>query len=548
MSSSFSFLVSPQNSSNVSGDGLATESSANVKRNQSTGFQQTDVPAFAQVLRELHERPIIEGNLKSSVPIDGHEEIVPLSFLTQKEFENVEEVIGPDSLKKNLRQSQLYGLQAQSSHEVATQSPHGQDGVSDLLRLQSDTVYDGSITEDQKNSIQQSLRYGTFSTSAHTPLAESQILANALVQRHPLQSRDGELPSGGVSHARVAHQLVSESGGVVPQTVLSKVPEVGASSSHGAQGPEGKLSTLLKNQDIEQEGRTPAPVGKDGPVALSQAHRVLHQAEPLKFSSYSSQTTSIIDLPHVRQNSVSLVPLVPPTGPAGFAQTDSINQLLGKAIPGNVSTVNDLSSSVIENRTTLQIDPLGDTGLLNKGDRSQAVIDTSTKNVGLDTSGGQGLGSGMNYPQNSQNGYQQSSTLIGQGMGVRGLEERAAEFPAPALQRLQMDVQLSETQRVSIDVGVQNRQVYAGLVTDHAVLRNLATQFVPQLENQLADVDMELQEFSAEVWEERQQQDDLVFRHPRLTGQKIGQTSQQESVAPQSLVNRQEHAGLHFVA
>ncbi len=133
-------------------------------------------------------------------------------------------------------------------------------------------------------------------------------------------------------------------------------------------------------------------------------------------------------------------------------------------------------------------------------------------------------------------------------MGVRGLEERAAEFPAPALQRLQMDVQLSETQRVSIDVGVQNRQVYAGLVTDHAVLRNLASQFVPQLENQLADVDLELQEFSAEVREERQQEDDPVFRHPSLAGQKIGHTSQQESVAPQSSVNQHEGASLHLVA
>ncbi len=90
-----------------------------------------------------------------------------------------------------------------------------------------------------------------------------------------------------------------------------------------------------------------------------------------------------------------------------FAHTMA-SELIGKPIPGSASIVNDLSSSVIENRTTLQIDPLGDTGLLNKGDRSQSVIDVSTKMVGLDASGGQGLGSGMNYPQNSQAGYQQA--------------------------------------------------------------------------------------------------------------------------------------------
>ncbi len=549
MSSLLPLLVSPQNSPNVNGPGgEATDSSTNVSKDQSLPLQQTVSPPFVQVLRELHERPSLQGHLKPSTPIDGQANDVQLSFLTQTELESVEEAIGSDSLEKILHQSQLYGLQTQVHQELATQSPNGQDGLSDLLKLQPGRVYDGTIAEDHKRSIQPSPQHGATSISVHTPLHESHVLANTLVQRQVFQSTTGESDSGVVSQARVTNSFVSGSTGIIPEVVQAKVPEVGPVSSQSDHGLEVKRTTFLPHQDGEQGVRTPAPFGKDGPVSLPQANRGLQQTEPLKFSNQPSQRTLTIDLPHVRQNIVPLALSFSPVGPAGFAQTDSINQLLGKAIPGNVSTVNDLSSSVIENRTTLQIDPLGDTGLLNKGDRSQAVIDTSTKIVGLDTSGGQGLGSGMNYPQNTQSGYQQSSTLTGQAMGVRGLEERAAEFPAPALQRLQMDVQLSETQRVSIDVGVQNRQVYAGLVTDHAVLRNLATQFVPQLENQLADVDLELQEFSAEVREERQQQDDLVFRQPSLSGQGARQASTQEPVAPQSSVNRHEGTSLHLVA
>ncbi len=525
MSSLLPFLASPQNSSDVSGRvGIATESLANVNKDQSTPFPRTESLAFAQILREYHVTPSLQGNSEPLAPIDGQADDAQLSFLTQKALENQEVVIGPDSLEQFLGESQLYGRQPQV------------------------TVYDGTIADDQLKIIQQSPPYGTVSTIAYTPRTETQVLENLPLQRQASQSTSGEHASGVVSQTRGTNPLLAESVGIAPKASLSKVLEVGPPSSSGAQGPEVKLATLLPNQDGEQGKRTLAHSGKEAPVALPQTNHGIPQTEPLKFSNHPSQTQSPIDLHPLRKNSVAFVPPVPPAGPAGFGQTDSISQLIGKQVPGSASIVNDLSSSGIENRTTLQIDPLGDTGLLNKGDRAQSVIDASTKTVGLDASGGQGLGSGMNYPQNSQAGYQQAFTTTGQAMGVRGLEERVAEFPTPALQRLQLDVQLSETQRVSIDVGVQNRQVYAGLVTDHAVLRNLAAQFVPQLENQLADVDLELQEFSAEVREERQQQDDPVFRHPSLTRQGTRGASQQESVTPQSSLNRQEHAGLHLVA
>ncbi len=549
MSSLLPFLFSPQNTSSVSDSGgISTESSAHVKKDQATPFPHTVSPAFAQVLREHHERPSLQNTINTLAPSDGQADDAQLSFLTQNELESLQEVIGSDSLETFLRESQLYGLQTRASQELATQPPNSLDGVPDPSRVLRTTVYDDTIADDQLKNIQQLPPVGTASTIAHTPLAESRVLVNALVQRQAFQSTNREHASGVVSQTSAINPLVSKSVGAIPQASVSQVSEVGPSSSHDAQSPVVKLATFLPNQGGEQGIRTLTRTGKEAPVALPQTNSVIQQTEPLKFSNQPSQTNLTIDLHHVRQNIVPLAPHVQPTGPAGFAQTDSISQLVVKPIAGSGSIVNDLSSSVIENRTTLQIDPLGDTGLHNKGDRSQSVIETSTKIVGLDTSGGPGLGSGMNYPQNSQTGYQHASTTTGQAMGMRGLEERIAEFPTPALQRLQMDVQLSETQRVSIDVGVQNRQVYAGLVTDHAVLRTLASQFVPQLENQLADVDLELQEFSAEVREERQQQDDSVFRHPSLTGQGTRHVSQQESVAPQSSLNRQEHAGLHLVA
>jgi hypothetical protein len=112
-----------------------------------------------------------------------------------------------------------------------------------------------------------------------------------------------------------------------------------------------------------------------------------------------------------------------------------------------------------------------------------------------------------------------------------------------------MDVQLSENTRVQIDVGVHQRQVYAGLVMDHSVLRNLATQFVPQLEQQLVDVDMELQEFSAEVREERDQQSETLFHDSRSHGQQARARSPQGDVRSTSLpLSRHEEQGVHFVA
>ncbi|WP_447968372.1 hypothetical protein [Nitrospira sp. M1] len=74
-------------------------------------------------------------------------------------------------------------------------------------------------------------------------------------------------------------------------------------------------------------------------------------------------------------------------------------------------------------------------------------------------------------------------------------DERLQLFNASVPHRLQIDVQLSEAARMQVDIGVQQRQVYAGVLLDNPVLRALASQNVQQLEAQLGQAEMELEEF-----------------------------------------------------
>ena len=62
----------------------------------------------------------------------------------------------------------------------------------------------------------------------------------------------------------------------------------------------------------------------------------------------------------------------------------------------------------------------GETGVLAKGERGQTIIETSVKTVGLDPSGGQGLGNGMNHFSNSQSGSQQPIFFSWTRAGVAG--------------------------------------------------------------------------------------------------------------------------------
>ena len=219
-----------------------------------------------------------------------------------------------------------------------------------------------------------------------------------------------------------------------------------------------------------------------------------------------------------------------------------------KLFPGSaVLPLNVPSVQTGEGQSVVPAEMPGDTGLIAKGERLHNMVEASINAMSVEPSGGQGLGSGMNQFSQSQSGSQQQTFLPGQGAAVRALDERRIEFPTAALQRLQLDVQLSDHQRVQIDLGVQNRQVYAGLLMDHSVLRNLATQFVPQLENQLNQVDLELQEFSAEVREERDA--DALFRESRSQqhDHKTNGSSDKTDSSQKSLMPTEDR-GLHLVA
>ena len=154
----------------------------------------------------------------------------------------------------------------------------------------------------------------------------------------------------------------------------------------------------------------------------------------------------------------------------------------------------------------------------------------------------------------SPESHQGSSSNLSQGQSpnalrVSSFEERLQAYQATPPHRLQIDVQLSETARVQVDVAVQQRQVYAGLLMDQPILRNLALQHVPQLEEQLNQNGMELQEFDAQVDQQENSQRG-VFEDVPLPSQ--FETELEEDAV--DLVNKDkematnQETGLHFVA
>ncbi|MDR4495563.1 MAG: hypothetical protein R3B74_14345 [Nitrospirales bacterium] len=163
-----------------------------------------------------------------------------------------------------------------------------------------------------------------------------------------------------------------------------------------------------------------------------------------------------------------------------------------------------------------------------------------------ETGGQSGLG-GFSHSPGHQSSYSQSGQLTG---SLRVPEAAAPELPLQPIQRLQLDVQISETQRVQIDVGVQHRQVYAGLVMDHMALRNLALQFLPQLEEQFTNINMELSEFSAETPEEKGSETDSTFQGRTSSSETQGWRGEGRTVQRGSLPRQipSAEAGLHFVA
>ncbi len=495
--------VSAQNSPHaIGGGGAAAGSLSPVNKDQSTSSGQALAPAFSHVLREINETSVLGNHLQRAGSTRSQHHRASHHSLTPQDFRILESLVGSDAAEKILGDLQSSKIQTspEDSLPSTTESPLS-------LPPAVFAAFDG----------------------LQTP-------ARTLFQDNELQQTGGDSTLGPVRQE-------SEIGGKIlgiAQIPLPKTLEAGSILN--------QVSGGVKQED-GLSVRTVVPSAKDVPNGFQEVGRSVLGNETLQNPILPKGTSPLAQPQNVQSNHIPPVTAIQAEGPAGFTETNLTNQISLKSIPGNSFVLSDVSSSGVEGRTTVPADLLGETGLLAKGERGQTIIETSNKNVGLDLSGGQGLGNGMNQFSNSQWGFQQPSSFPGQGVGLRALEGRGQEMPAPALQRLQMDVQLSENQRVQIDVGVHNRQVYTGLVMDHSVLRNLANQFVPQLENQLAEVDLELQEFSAEVREEREQDAGSLFDDSRShKAQESGRRAQGALLSTQNSVGRQEEPGVHFVA
>ncbi|MBA3965169.1 MAG: hypothetical protein H0X47_05245 [Nitrospirales bacterium] len=236
--------------------------------------------------------------------------------------------------------------------------------------------------------------------------------------------------------------------------------------------------------------------------------------------------------------------------PADIADIGQLSQNRLKYVSGILSALSESPPNGKDSSIGIPVDLLADAKVSLTGDRSRDVLEATGKAEGVDPNAGQGLNNGMGNPTHSQSGFQQSSSSPSPGTTVRMAEERGPDLPGPALQRLQMEVQLSETNRVQIDVGVQHRQVYASLLMDQATLKNLAVQFVPQLEAQLTQGEMELQEFSAEVRDHQGGQESGTRSDGAgtQTGQRGRASLHQVPGSLSHLAKRAEEQGLHLVA
>lgn len=514
MSALLPLFSSPQNGLKAIGasDLSGAQSSVQEGHDHTSTSGEASSSVFSQVLRSQNARGTLPAHLQATTSLSTQENATRQVSVPQGDFRLGEIVAHFHSIEKNFRESQTDT--PQPFQDVSILRSTDSDALPDTASLLTSIVLDASTVATHETSpgraqnsvLAQASLPAAIHTVSLTPSTEAQAAGNEGLPGRTL------LPLGG-EPTRAPVRQDSEIAGHVSRNShisLPNVPQSGLVPQQVSQSPDGKAGYSRVNQEEAVLPRTSASLVKDVQSGLSQIGRIAQEGDALKFPTLERFSNTAIRSQVLRPNDLLPVTAAPPEGPTGFTQTGPTSPLGGKPILGISSVLNDGSSPILENRETVQVDPHADRGFLTKGDRAHTMVEASLKHVGVDPSGGQELGNGMNHSPHSQSRFLEPSAFSNQGVGVRGVE-RGLELPTPALQRLQMDVQVSETQRVSIDVGVQNRLVSAGLVMDHSILRNLAAQFVPQLENQLSQVDLELTEFSAEVREEREPEAETLF-------------------------------------
>lgn len=83
------------------------------------------------------------------------------------------------------------------------------------------------------------------------------------------------------------------------------------------------------------------------------------------------------------------------------------------------------------------------------------------------------------------------------GMAVNG--ERPSSLSVSGSHRLQLEVPLSQTSMLHLDVSVQQRHVSASVMLDHPLIRHMAIHHVSELEEQLNHMGLHLREFDAQA-------------------------------------------------
>ncbi|MEX0830068.1 MAG: hypothetical protein WD032_07465 [Nitrospirales bacterium] len=566
MSSLLPLFLSPQNGLSVlGGDGLATGRLGEVSTGQPTHPQETFAQAFSQVLHEQGgDTPAFLKQWQTLLSTHRPQyENLPNSFL-RHEVRHLQSLVDPDILGNLIQKAQVYQAQ-ESPHELLPLAAESDLLLDFAKRFSPSTPTTPLVVPNEPApyenlgiSFEQIPLPDIVPTIPFSPLQGIQPQTGIGLPRHAFQQSGGnpvvgevrpelEIDGSPIRNVLNSFSKILDPGTAKPiQGSLPKETESAFLPQQTSQGATGKqASSGLK---VEEGVPTALPSPKGVPGGLQQVGRVVGDEEISR-----SQIFQRPQSPLLRSHTVPAISIPPATsrqaeGPAGFAGPGQPHRLTINAIQGNSLVLGEVSGSGTQHSTTV---PIGVTGesVLAKGEHTQSISETSTKSLGVEPGSGQGLGSGMNHFSNSQSGFQQSHLSSGQGVGLRAMEERGVEFPAQVLQRLQMDVQLSDNQRVMIDVGVQNKQVYAGLVMDHSILRSLANQFVPQLEHQLSQVDLDLQEFSAEVREERDHESDAWFGDSRShEGPQSGRRAQDERISTQNSVNRQLERGLHLLA
>ncbi len=399
---------------------------------------------------------------------------------------------------------------------------------------------------------------------SNTDQAESQKVLFGLLPGNV--SQDGSV-SGVVASPHALHQGAQggQTGPTAPFSVQAGLPLfTGSSSTQSASGgsthADQSATDLVTQGGSQQILRNAVVTGAGDAVTepdTNQVKTVDRVSSPDPGLRPPQNPPSSIGLPQESLKSVGnpgnqafQVPKPFEDSPAGIADAGQLGQNRLKNVSGVSSVLSESSANGKESSIGIPLDLLADANVSVTGDRSRDGLEATGKVSGVDPNAGQGLNHGMGNPTHSQSGFQQSSSSSSPGPAVRMAEERVPDHPGPALQRLQMEVQLSETNRVQIDVGVQHRQVYTSLLMDQATLKNLAVQFVPQLEEQLTQGDMELQEFSAEVRDYHGERESNTRSDGAGT-----QTSQrgttflhQASGSLSHVAMRVEEQGLHLVA